>query len=411
VDRILIAGIGCVTAKYLPAALREAGLEPVFLLDLDNYVGEPREVLAGCEWYHADLNNPEPVLDLLLDKPEILAGVVAVSGFFDDLFPLVERIAVAHDLAYVGPVAARLADKAEVVRLIPEYSPRTVTFGVDGVPIERLRELGDELVLKPGVGTAGFGIVRLPTAGLDAGTVRDAITASGLPDAAEQTWLAQASIDGELISLEGYVEDGALHVTGFSLRGRIGWTEVDNLYPADAEIDAGVRSRCVQAVRALAARAGYRDGYLHCEFLVGADRPYLIDANVGRLGGGTTVEEHALAHGLSSAEIVRHVLLLPLGIPTTTPAYKPVEQTVQTLSYAYGLAEGGWVRSIRLPADSGCLHTWMTRTDRPVPPLGTSDFAWVGVLVGTTAAARDTITRIRIETDTGLAPACYTPAS
>jgi hypothetical protein len=408
VSRILIAGIGCVTAKYLPAALREAGFEPVFLLDLDNYVEEPRDALAGCEWYHADLNAPEPVLDLLLDKPEILAGVVAVSGFFDDLFPLVERIAVAHNLPYVGPVAARLADKAEVVRLIPEYSPRTVPFGIDSVPVERLRELGDELVLKPGVGSAGFGVVRLATAGLDAGAVRAAITGSGLPDATEQTWLAQASIDGDLISIEGYVEGGTLHVTGFSLRGRIGWTEVDNLYPADDEIAPGTRAYCVEAVRALVARAGYENGYLHCEFLIDTDRPYLIDANLGRLGGGTTVEEHALAHGLSAGEIARHVLLLPLGLPTSTPAYKPVEQTIQTLSYAYGLVEGGWVRSILLPPSSACLHTRVARTDRPTPPIGASDFAWVGLLVGPTAAARHTITRIRIETDAGLAPACYT---
>jgi hypothetical protein len=409
VNRVLIAGIGCVTAKYLPAALYEAGLEPVFLLDLDNYVGEPRDTLAACEWYSADLNDPEPVCRLLQDKPEILDGVIAVSGYFDDLYPLVERMAVAHDLAYVGPVAARLADKTEVARLIPEYSPRTVPFRADSVPVGRLRELGSELVLKPGVGTGALGAVRLATAGLDGDTVRAAIADSGLPDAAEQPWLAQERVEGQLVSLEGYVTGGTLHVIGFSLRGRIGWTEVDNLYPADGEIAPGTRAYCVEAVRALVDRAGYRDGYLHCEFLIGADRPCLIDANLGRLGGATVVEQIALAHGLSAGEIARHVLLLPLGLPAPVPAYRPIEEATQTLSYFYGLREGGRVRSILLPPDSGCLHTRFARTDHATPPIGTSDYAWVGMLTGGAAEARRDIDRIRIETDNGIAAACYAP--
>lgn len=408
-SRILIVGIGCITAKYLPAALREAGHEPVFLLDLDGYAGEPRDALAGCEWYPADLDDPEAVLQLLRDKPEIRAGLQAVSGFYDELYPLIERIALAHDLAYVGPVAARLADKAEVVRLIPEYSPRSVAFHPGSVPVGRLRELGAELVLKPRVGTGGLGAVRLASGGLDAAAVRAAVAASGLRDAGEQSWLAQERLDGQLVSLEGYVTGGTLHVIGFSLRGRIGWTEVGNHYPADDQLPPGARQHCVDAVRALVGRAGYRDGYLHCEFLTGAGQPRLIDANLGRLGGAMVVEQLALAHGPSAGEIARHGLLLPLGLPAPAPAYRPVEQAARTLSYAYGLREGGRVRSIQLPPDFGCLHTRFARPGGTVPPIGTSDYAWVGILTGTEQAARRDIDRIRIETDNGFAAPCYTP--
>jgi hypothetical protein len=412
--RILVLGIGCVTAKYLPAALRGAGHEPVFLLDLDAYAGEPRDTLAACEWYPADLDDPEAVLRLLRDKPEILDGVGAVSGFFDELYPLVERVAQAHGLAYVGQVAARLADKAEVVGLIPEYSPRSIAFHPDGVPVARLRELGPELVLKPAVGTGGLGAVRLDTAALSAGTVRAAIAASGLRGAGEQCWVAQERLDGQLISLEGYVTDGVLRVIGFSLRGRIGWTEVDNLYPADSEIPATIRDHCTAAVRKLVRRAGYREGYLHCEFLAdlaqgSGSQPRLIDANLGRLGGATVVEQVALAHGLGAGEVARHVLLLPLGLASRVPAYRPVELATPTLSYYYGLRDGGRVRSIQLPPDLDCVHTRFARADGAAPPIGTSDYAWVGLLTGTTAAARRDIDRIRIETDSGFAAPCYAP--
>src|SRR5262249_41510351 len=271
-------------------------------------------------------------------------------------------IAGRYGLAYPGPGVTRLANKAEVARLIPDYSPRSLIFQPDAVPEADLARLaGDisELVLKPGVSTGGVGTVRLDATDLSATTVRAAIRASALRDAEHQTWLLQERVRGRLISLEGYAVDGKVHVIGYSLRGRIDWTEVSNLYPADGEIASGTRDQCEEAVRALVGRSDFRHGYFHCEFLVDDGRPYFIDGHRGRPGGATVVEQIAQAHGLTAGEILRHALLLPLD-PSAAgppPGFRPLEQTSRRLSFFYGLRHGGQVRSIHLPADFSCTHT------------------------------------------------------
>jgi hypothetical protein len=403
--RIIILGVGCVTAKYLADALRPAGYEPVFLLDVEGYSGPSRTALEAGECHRVDA-----AAGLLRDRPDITAGAVAISGFFDELFPLIGRIAAEHGLGYPGAVAIRLADKAEVARLVPEYSPRSVVFPADEVPdLVQLSDHVADLVLKPGLSSGGLGAVRMEPDQLTGAGIRAAIKASGVPDAERQTWLLQERLPGKLMSVEGYATGGVATVIGYSLRGRIGWTEVSNLYPADDRVPAAVRDRCEEAVRALVARSGFAEGYFHCEFLVDGVDAHLIDANMGRLGGATVVEQIAYAHGITAAQVLRHALLLPIDPAAAGPAppYLPPGRAEPTMSFFYGLERGGQVRAIHLPDDFACVHTQFARPGSVAPPIGTSDYAWVGMLTGPVAAAVRDIDRIRIETEHGPVTPCY----
>src|SRR5207302_8104328 len=109
------------------------------------------------------------------------------------------------------------------------------------------------------------------------------LAGSGLPLGDDQYWLLQPGTGGRLVSLEGYADGGEAVFLGFSLRGRSGWTEVSNLYPADDMISAATRARCRDAVKALVRRSGMTRGYFHSEFLVGGNDAVLIDANMGRV--------------------------------------------------------------------------------------------------------------------------------
>jgi hypothetical protein len=74
-----------------------------------------------------------------------------------------------------------------------------------------------------------------------------------------------------------------------------------------------VRAKIEKAVRDLIARSGFDNGFFHCEFIANDATAYLIDANMGRPGGASIVEQIALPTILAPATVLQHVALLPLG--------------------------------------------------------------------------------------------------
>lgn len=401
---IIIIGINPAGAKYLPRSLRDVGYEPIFILDPDDFVGDARDVLRSCTCYPADIENWPEVLRMFAERPEITRGVDAISSLYDEKFPLTERIAQTYGLHHPEPAFARLAAKAEVVRLIPEYCPPTQVFAAGDWATADPAALGSRsggVVLKPSVQAGAVGLTNLTSRDTPE-TVRDVIAASGLWDAQEQTWLLQATIAGRLISLEGYVRDGKVCFIGFSIRGRIRSTEVSNLFPGDARLSEQVRVRCTEAVTALIDGSGMRNGYFHCEFIATEDSAYLIDGNVGRIGGGSVVEQIGLSHGLTPYEIFGHVITLGVGAEhPAAPAYLAPELARPTMSFFYGLQGGGLVKSISLPPDTTCMHTQVIPDGAEVLPVGVNDDAWVGLFTGFFDEAVRDIDRITIETPAG----------
>ncbi|MFF7357306.1 MULTISPECIES: ATP-grasp domain-containing protein [Streptomyces] len=405
--KIIILGVNATSAKYVPAALRSAGFEPVFLADADAFAGAAAQSLGDCACYPVDIQDRAAVLRLLAHDTSITDEAFAITGLYDEKFPLIAQIAATYGLHGPEPVAVRLASKAEVAALIPEFSPPTIRF--TGARAARLAVDPAALtpaphgyVLKPAEQAGGRGATRLPQ-GAGPVDVWNAVAATGLAQDAAQPWVVQADIRGPLFSLEGYVSDGRIVFIDFSQRGRIAWTEVSNLLPADRRLPRGVEDRCKAAVTALVERSGLSQGYFHCEFLVDGTRPYLIDANVGRLGGGAIVEQLALSHGLDPVEILAHVLTLGLPAAGTSPApaYGTLGSGRSTLSYYYGLEGGGRVTSVSVPDDGSCLHTQVVPDGHRVGPVGTGDAVWIGMLTGLTSDVAREIENVVVHTDDG----------
>ncbi|WP_267243605.1 ATP-grasp domain-containing protein [Streptomyces sp. PR69] len=427
--KIIILGVNAVSLKYLPQALRTAGYEPVFLLDPTAFSAQSAAALHGSACYPVDIEDRAAVLRLLADHPAITEDAFAITGLFDEKFPLIEAAAAAYGLCRPDPAAARLASKAEVARIIPEHCPPTSRFTAAearrcAVDPAAAAPAPHGWILKPAEQAGGQGVVHLPP-DATARTVRDAVAASGMPDDDGYPWVLQADIRGRLISLEGYVEEGRVVFIGFSLRGRIGWTEVSNLLPADDRLSPAVRDRCRAAVTALVERSGMTQGYFHSEFLApeglagsaaAGDRAYLIDANAGRLGGGGHVEQLALAYGLDPAEILAHVVTLGLpDVPTSpAPAYHAAGASPSprsTTAYYYGLEQEAVVTSVSVPPGGRCLHTQVVRDGGRVGAAGTGDSAWVGVLTGPTEDIRREMAGIVVHTADGPRRPAWTPTS
>lgn len=404
--KIVVVGVGCVSAKYLPGALRAAGYEPVFVADPSRYVGAPRAALESCTCLPADIADSDELMRALSRDPHLLTDAVAISSPFDEVFPVTQRVADKLDLEHPAPVLAELSDKVTVAALVPEYSPWTVFIDPRAVPDQLLADQPYPLLLKPALATGALGVCRFdPARSSPVELIRD----SGITAPLDQPWLAQQVIEGELVSLEGYIHDGALTIVGFSRRTRIGATEVSNLFPANGSLPAAVRERCTAAVSTLADRSGFRYGYVHSEFLATVDSAYLIDANMGRIGGAGIVEQIALAHRIDPADVVRHALLLPIDRDTSTPSYVPWDQARSTTSYWYGMRTSGVVQSVSVPPDSPCLHTQFALDGQHVPATGTSDYAWIGMFTGLTEDAERDITSIVVRTERGDQPAYCRP--
>ncbi len=408
--KLIVAGVGCVSAKYLPDAMRGAGHEPVLIADPARYSGAARDAVRDCAWLAADITDPGDIVRALTARPDVLAGATAITSPFDEVFPVTARVAEKLGLAHPPPAFAELADKARVAALVPEHSPWTRTVDPRAIPDDLVAGASVPVLLKPSLCTGALGVRVLSTpAELTPASILETMRGAGVPDALEQPWLLQQVVSGDLISLEGYLRAGRLTVLGFSRRTRIGATEVSNLFPADETLSGAVRDQCVEAVTALAERGGLRTGYVHCEFLVTAERAHLIDANLGRVGGAAIVEQIALAHRVDPGEVVRHALLLPFDPDAPTPAYRPEEQRRRTTSFWYGLRDGGTVRSISGAAGGPCLHTQFAVAGQRVPAVGVSDYAWVGMFTGLSADAERDIDRVVIHADEGDLPAYCRP--
>ncbi|GAA3153181.1 hypothetical protein ACFQ0X_00125 [Streptomyces rectiviolaceus] len=405
--KIIVLGVNATSLKYVPQALRSAGFEPVLLADPEAFAGQAAQSLRDCVCYPADIQDRAAVLRLLAEDPSITEDAFAITGLYDEKFPLIAEIAATYDLHGPEPVAVRLASKAEVAALIPEFSPPTLRFTAGeaarlAVDPATLAPAPDGYILKPAEEAGARGAARLPQ-GSGPVDLWNAVATAGLSQDAAHPWVLQADIRGSLFSLEGYVTDGRIVFIDFSQRGRISWTEVSNLLPADSRLPHGAEDLCKAAVTALVERSGLSQGYFHCEFLVNGRQPFLIDANIGRLGGAAIVEQLALAHALDPVEILAHVLTLGLPAAGTSPepAYHAQGSGKSTLSYYYGIEGGGQVTSVTAPDGGRCLHTQVAPKGARVGPVGTGDAAWVGMLTGLTSDVAREIEDVVVHTADG----------
>lgn len=401
---ILIVGINKVSIKYVCEAIRSAGFEPILSVDPSGFHGAAKNVFEGVTCIPA-FSDKEALSGYLKSEPALVGMIHSITTFFDELFPVV--CAIAQEFGFNAPPAvfAQLSSKEYVGSLVPEHVPaETCVSLADGdftLPWLTPGQQND-VVLKPSVGSGAVATTLLSIAP-DAdpvAVIRSAILDSGIDDPQGIAWIVQAHCVGDLVSLEGFAQDGRVVFLGLSRRDRVGFTEVANQFPANARIASPVRAKIETAVRDLIARSGFDNGFFHCEFIANESTAYLIDANMGRLGGASIVEQIALAYDLAPATVLQHVALLPLGLLEAPLQYQPVESCRQTLSYWYCLDHEAIVHDWEIPPMAS-IHTPIANVGSVIQPIGTSDYAWIGMLTGYADVVAREIGQVRVLTDRG----------
>jgi hypothetical protein len=408
--KLLITGIGCVPLKYLVQALEPFGYQPVLLARRGAFSEQIQAYLDNVEIHEVDTASLSQVTNYIRSHPAAFNGIVAVTTLFDEQFALVEALAKEFTWAFPGPVLAWLSHKHRVLSLIPEYSPPSLSFNIRELRSMNLRkvdEWGARLILKPACSSGGLGLRHLRNHGTLKADLAAHLQQSGYGPDTE--WVLQQEMSGRLLSFEGFVDTGWVRRLGISSRSRIGFTEVASKYPADDHLSQAIIARGWDCVEALVGRAYYQFGYFHCEFIQTATSVYLVDANLGRIGGATVLEQMALAHSIDPRQLLAHVLLLPVlrgRCPLSLCASARLAPQA-TLGIWYGLPEPGCLEHVHLPEIRG-QHTQFAVEGSQVPRVGASDYAWVGLFCGLEEQVLADIGRITVRTDKGTFQPAFT---
>ena len=366
-------------------AIRSAGFEPILSVDPSGFHGAAKSVFEGVTCIPAFIDK-DALSGYLKSNPALVGMIHSITTFFDELFSVVRAIAEEFHFNTPPAVFARLSSKAFVGSLIPEHVPaESCVLLADGDFAIPWLTPGQQnnVILKPSVGSGAVATTMLAiTPDADpVSVIRAAIQQSAIDEPQGIAWIVQAHCEGDLVSMEGFAHDGRVVFLGLSKRDRVGFTEVANQFPADAKIALSVRSKIETAVRDLISRSAFDNGFFHCEFIANETTAYLIDANMGRLGGGSIVEQIALAYDLAPATVLQQVALLPLGLLDAPFQYKSVETCRQTLSYMYCLDHEAIVYDWEIPPMES-IHTPIANVGSMIQPIGTSDYAWIGMLTG-----------------------------
>jgi hypothetical protein len=219
--------------------------------------------------------------------------------------------------------------------------------------------------------------------------------------------IAQAAAPGELISLEGFVHRGRVTVIGVTGRRKIASTESAFLFPYDHRLSPHARRLCEEAIEALVTRSKFKNGFFHAEFMVEGRNALLIDCNVGRPGGANIVEILSEAFDTDPVDFYKNFIAIQLGKQPTIPLSRWKNPPKKTLGIAYGLSASSRVLQIDGLGRFRSRHTLAVNFGAKVDRMGSSNWAWVGLLAGEPSQVISELRTIRICTQGGWQSPCY----
>lgn len=399
---IVFVESSCVGACYLAEAAKRIGCLPLFLTNPSFSQGDTRECILRNDYLECDTNSVLAMKEALLGRLSI-SQIVYLTTFSDTC--LMNAVNLAQELGIHGlpSVIGRLKDKGFVYDLVPEFSPPSVVFTADQIPLIAIQDLITQykrVMVKGRKSSGGLGAIELNEL-KDTLALSESINNSGIPGhLGPEQWLAQAFITGQLVSLEGFVHKGQARFLGFSGRKKIGMSESMIMFPWDEHIHTDAQNQAKKAVSTLVERSGFDNAYFHVEFLIENQNAYIIDANMGRIGGGGLGQQLAISHQCMPDDVHLHALSLAIN-PHSTDNAIYTHRTQMTNSIMYGIPVAAKVSNVKVPGDFRGFHTRILDYCQVVPPMGQDNYSWIGITSGIRSDIEGETRRIIIETDRG----------
>ena len=399
---IVIIESSDIGADYSAQAVIRLGFHPLFVCDMKNYQADTKKQILKYDFIDTPTSDAQVLTDVLKVKDGL--SYQGVITFLDSRLEVAINLAQRLQCPGIDESIHLLKNKGAVAQLIPEYSPRTQTIRFSDLTEETLlnllKSMSKGLIIKPAktAGAIGLCIIKnredIPTALSNLSNVI-------IPEFLDPTaWIAQEIIEGELVSVEGYAHNGEVTILGHCGRRKIGSTESIMLFPYGEKIHASAQKTCKEAVHILITRSGFKNGYFHTEFIIDGPKAFMIDSNVGRLGGGSIGQQLALAFEVNPIDVYTHVIELSL-FGLNKPFTATLIPKKSTLGYMYGVETDTFLKQLTLPVLKS-MHTQILDEEQIIPAMGFNNWAWLGIIAGETQDVIRDFSQISIETGEGV---------
>ena len=400
--KMILVDTSDVGADYSAKAVQQLGFEPIFLVDLDEFQGDTINEVKQYQHFHADTHSVSDLLNVI--QTNNIQNIEGVITALDSGIPFAIELAQQLNVRCMPPILSQLASKSYVAELIPEYSPKSYALSAEQLKQAQTQaylKQYNQLLIKPAKASAGIGAKHFRSEDI-ASSLTDHIAQFPYDD-----WVVMEYIEGTLFSLEGFVNDNDVHYLGFTSRKNIGNTESYCEFPVDDSIPSQFQQSAKQAVKTLVQRSNYSNGYFHSEFLITDNGCYLIDANVGRIGGGPLVDMIAASYNIEPMEAMKHFILLTLFPEQKPTSPYQTEQVRPTCGINYGIPTESRLRAVHVDGFVQVRHTQLLDDNVLVPSMGANNFAWIGIISGVKSQVMSFVDSMEIQTDEGTFNPCY----
>jgi len=368
--------------KHSANAAKILGYKPVFICKRGAYQADTLLQLNQQKTIECDTTSIEAIKDCINSNFKIdeIAGITTLA---DSSLETACRLAIELGVKGSDKSILNLKSKIYVSNIVPEYSPEHLVLDNKNLPIEKIKSFTSKhknVIVKPDKLTAGVGVKHLKSFELD--TLIAHIENTVVPEHLEDRWILQETIEGDLFSIEGFVKEGVCTIIGVCNRYKIGLTESYFEFPVDESLSENNRKWINSAIPTLLRKGDFVSGNFHIEIIIGEYKNAIIDANIGRLGGGPLGELIPIALSISTEEFYAHVISRALNLPYTIdiPSINSVQEPAVGL--AYGSQNNEYIEDIFIPKNLKCKHTLLLAPKRVIPPMGVDNWSWIGVLSG-----------------------------
>lgn len=394
-----------VGAKYTGEACRRLGYEPLFLFQENNYQADTLNQLKEFSYIATETNDANRLFQILKKSHY---QVAMVTTFLDSRLPVAAELAQLMNIPGLPVELINLKDKLQVYIKAPHLFPASYEFNRQSINIHELKKFLREqgkIILKPRLTAGGLGvqIVNSEKELIESlQFVKDFQAASHLQ---ADEWMAQSFKTGQLISVEGYSFQGKVHFWGATGRKKIENTESIAYFPHEiqnhARVEYSIYFKMQNQVTELLQSLNLKTTFFHIEFMVTEmGESFIIDPNIGRIGGGGLLEVIALSYQVTPTDVCEFILRLSLLGEVDKSSCLSADHSFQDLISAstimYGSHQAGQLNRVIIPEEFSFFHTQILNNNTHIPAMGNDNWAWVGILSMPTNTVEALIPQMRL---------------
>lgn len=407
---VIIIETSDIGAGYTAGAVTDLGFEPVFICHLGNYQADTLKQIKEFKHIDMDTSSARSIVNAIRTHVEngLIAKPSAAITFLDSRLEVAIEVAELLGVVGIDLSVKDLKDKGFAWSKCPETMPPSLLISRNQISLDKISlflQQNSRVIAKPCKAAGGLGF-KVFDQGVTAKDIMAHMDRVQIPDfLSPDSWILQSYIQGEIVSLEGYIRQGEFFPLGFTGRKKVGNTETVCIFPDHSSLPSEGQKIARDFCEKLLRVTGVNNAYFHIELIVDSSGPYIMDANIGRLGGGGIGELLAFSYGRHPVEIFKHVLEVTLKLPESDIYLSQSPRTA--ISISYGAERSGYLHQISNMDGLRGFHTQILDQGQMVPAMGGDNWSWIGIATGWKEQIYDDLTKVKLLIDAEELNPCF----